>query len=163
MATADQKVSLSGGDLEGATLFEYFNTVKQQIIDAALQKGMSATGKTLNSLQVVPTPNGYELQASSNIYFMEHGRGPTHVGRGSPGNPDLVEIIQDWLDARSLNLNPYAVANTIHKNGTRLYRAGGNSGILSVPLRLDTLDVVFDNIAAQYLQTAADEIFSQLN
>jgi len=143
-------------------LLNYFTSVKQQIIDAATQRGMSASGKTLDSLQVVETPNGYELQANSSIYFLEHGRGPTTVPKGNPGNPDLVEIIQNWLDAKGLSLNAYAVANTIHKNGTRLYRSGGNSGILSVPLNLDTLDQVFDDIANQYLQTAADEIFKQL-
>ena len=143
-------------------LLEYFNSIKQQIIDAAMQLGMSASGKTLSSLQVVETPNGYELQANSSIYFLEHGRGPTTVPKGNPGNPDLVQIIQDWIDAKGLDLNAYAVANTIHKSGTKLYRAGGNSGILSVPLNLDTLDQVFDTIAAQYLQTTADEIFNTL-
>jgi hypothetical protein len=147
---------------QGAGLLEYFNLVKQQIIDAAQQKGMSATGKTLGSLQVVETPNGYELQANSSIYFMEHGRGPTKAAKGDHGNPDLVEIIQNWIDAKDLSLNAYAVANTIHKNGTRLYRSGGNSGILSVPLNLNTLDNVFENIAAQYLQNATDEIFKQM-
>jgi len=101
-------------------LFQYFTSVKQQIIDAAVQKGMSATGNTLNSLQIESTPNGYELQANSNIYFMEHGRGPTTVPKGNPGNPDLIQIIQDWIDARGLDLNPYAVANTIHN---RRYRS----------------------------------------
>lgn len=143
-------------------LLNYFNSVKQQIIDAAAQRGMSASGKTLGSLQVIETPNGYELQANSSIYFLEHGRGPTTVPKGDHGNPNLAEIIQNWIDAKGLSLNAYAVANTIHKSGTRLYRAGGNSGILSVPLNLDTLDQVFDTIADRYLQTAADEIFNQL-
>ncbi|MBW4889857.1 hypothetical protein KXQ82_09025 [Mucilaginibacter sp. HMF5004] len=142
-------------------LQDYFNAIRQQIIDSAIQKGMSATGKTLASLEVIPTENGYELQANSNIYFMEHGRGPTHSG-ATGGNPDLAEIIEDWLQAKGLNINPYAVANTIHKHGTRLYRAGGNSGVLSVPLNLDTLDDVFDKIASQYADQASAEIFDQL-
>jgi hypothetical protein len=143
-------------------LFAYFTQIKQEIIDAATQKGMNASGKTLTSLEVVETPTGYQLQADAGIYFMEHGRGPTHPG-ATAGNPNLVEIIQDWLDAKGLDINPYAVANTIHKNGTRLYRSGGNSGILSVPLNMDTLDEVFDQISAQYLQSTADEIFGLLN
>jgi len=143
-------------------LLNYFNSVKQQIIDAATQRGMSASGKTLGSLQVVETPNGYELQANSSIYFLERGRGPTTVPKGDHSNPDLAEIIQNWIDAKGLSLNAYAVANTIHKSGTRLYRSGGNSGVLSIPLNLDTLDQVVDQIAGQYLQSAADEIFNQL-
>lgn len=52
-------------------LLNYFNSVKQQIIDAATQRGMLASGKTLGSLQVVETPNGYELQANSSIYVLQ--------------------------------------------------------------------------------------------
>ena len=143
-------------------LYNYFTDIKNQIIDIATQKGMSATGKTLASLEIVPTENGYELQANSSIYFMEHGRGPTHPGVQA-GNPNLEQIIEDWLDARGLSINPYAVTNAIHKNGTRLFRAGGNSGVLSIPLKLDTLDLVFDQISTQYLQTTSDEIFSALD
>lgn len=159
----DTSADKSSFPLQGVGgLLEYFNAVKQQIIDAATQRGMSASGQTLSSLQVVETPNGYELQADSSIYFLEHGRGPTTAPKGNPDNPDLVQIIQDWIDAKGLDLNAYAVANTIHKNGTKLYRAGGNSGILSVPLNLDTLDQVFDTIADRYLRATADEIFNQM-
>lgn len=146
----------------GAELLTYFETIRDQIIQIAQQKGMSASGKTLASLEIIPTEKGYELQANSNIWFMEHGRGPTHPGTPA-GNPNLVEIIEDWLDARGLSINPYAVANTIHKNGTRLYRAGGNSGILSIPLNLDRLDQVFGEISNQWFQTAIAEIYQPLN
>src|ERR1700743_3522362 len=100
----DQQAPPSGG--RGALLI-YFTAIRDQIIDAATQKGMSASGKTLASLQVVETPNGYERQADSSIYFMEHGRGPTTVPKGNAGNPDLVQIIEDWIEAKGLNLNPY--------------------------------------------------------
>ena len=142
-------------------LFAYLTDIRNQIIDIATQKGMNASGKTLNSIEIIETPNGYELQASSNIYFMEHGRGPTHPGTPA-GNPNLVEVIQDWLDARGLDANPYAIAKAIHKNGTKLYRSGGNSGILSVPLNLERLDQVFNDISAQYLNNTAQMVFEPL-
>jgi len=145
-----------------AALLSYFNTVREQIIAIATEKGMSATGKTLASLEVIPTEKGYELHASSSIYFMEHGRGPTHSG-AAEGNPNLVEIIEDWLEAKGLSLNPYAVANTIHKKGTKLYRAGGNSGVLSIPLNLATLDQVFNEISAYWMEKATSEIYEPIN
>jgi hypothetical protein len=148
-------------DTSMTALQDYFNTIRQQIIDIATQKGMLATGKTLASLEVVPTQNGYELQANSSIYFLEHGRGPTHPG-ATQGNPNLAEIIEDWLQAKGLDINPYAVANTIHKKGTRLFRAGGNSGVLSVPLNLDTLDDVFNTITAEWADIASSQIFEPI-
>jgi hypothetical protein len=143
------------------TLQDYLNTVRQQIIDIATEKGMNATGETLASLDVVPTQNGYALQANSSIYFMEHGRGPTHPG-ATQGNPNLVEVIEDWLEAKGLNINAYAVANTIRKKGTKLFRAGGNSGVLSIPLNLETLDAVFNDIARQYMDKASSQIFEPI-
>jgi hypothetical protein len=145
-----------------AALLSYFNTVREQIIAIATEKGMSATGKTLASLEVIPTEKGYELHANDSIYFMEHGRGPTHPG-ATEGNPNLVEIIEDWLEAKGLSLNPYAVANTIHKKGTKLYRAGGNSGVLSIPLNLATLDQVFNEISAYWMAEASSEIYEAIN
>ncbi|RKR84899.1 hypothetical protein BDD43_5152 [Mucilaginibacter gracilis] len=142
-------------------LFAYFTDIRNQIIEIATQKGMNASGKTLTSLEITEIPNGLELMANSNIYFMENGRGPTHPGTPA-GNPNLVEVIQNWLDAKGLAINPYAVANAIHKNGTRLYRSGGNSGVLSIPLKLERLDEVFANISAEYLQTASQDIFKPM-
>jgi hypothetical protein len=146
----------------GPPLLDYFTAIKNQIIDLATQKGISPSGKTLSSLQVEQTPTGYQLTANSSIYFIENGRGPTPPGTPA-GNPTLAQVIADWIDAKGLSLNPYAVANTIHKSGTKLYRSGGNSGILSVPLNLDTLDEVFSNISAQYLKNTADMVFEPLD
>ena len=144
-------------------LLSYFSDIKNQIIDAAKQKSLSASGKTLASLEIIPTDNGYELQADSSIYFMENGRGPTSPSAAVAGNPNLVQIIEEWLEAKGLNINPYAVAKTIHKSGTKLFRAGGNSGVLSVPLNLDTLDQVFDGISNQYLQNATNLLFTAMD
>ncbi|MEO6521357.1 MAG: hypothetical protein ABIN91_06765 [Mucilaginibacter sp.] len=142
-------------------LLTYLTDIKNQIIDIATQKGMNASGKTLSSIEIIETPKGYDLQASPSIYFMEHGRGPTHPGTPA-GNPNLVEVIQDWLDAKGINANPYAIAKAIHKNGTKLYRSGGNSGILSVPLNLDRLDQVFNDISAEYLNNTAQAVFDEI-
>ena len=147
---------------DSGLLFAYFTQVKEQIIAAAIQKGISATGKTLASLEIVATQTGYELQAGAGIYFMEHGRGPT-TPNAAKGNPDLVQIIQEWLDAKGLNINPYAIANAIHKNGTKLFRAGGNSGVLSIPLNPGALNQVFSQLTDTYLQNAASQIFKPFN
>lgn len=145
-----------------AAIFQYITDIKNQIIDIATQKGMNPSGKTLSSLQVAETPSGYELLANPGIYFAEHGRGPTHPGTPA-GNPKLVEVIQDWLNAKGLDINPYAVANTIHKHGTKLYRSGGNSGVLSIPLNLDKLDEVFGQLSAQYLNSLSADIYQPIN
>ena len=47
-----------------------------------------------------------------------------------------IENIQIWIDAKGLNLNPYAVRNSIIANGTTWHRQGGS-------------DVVTDNINEQ--------------
>jgi len=40
--------------------------------------------------------------------------------------PDIEEI-KIWIDAKGLDLNPYAVRNSIIANGTTWYRVGGSN------------------------------------
>jgi hypothetical protein len=143
-------------------LFDYFTQIKEDIVHIATQKGMNASGKTLASLDIVNRPTGKDLYANESIYFMEHGRGPTKSG-AAEGNPNLVEIIREWAEAKGLALNPYAVAKTIHKEGTRLFRDGGNSGVLSIPLNLETLEDVFNQMTLYWMARATSEIYEPIN
>lgn len=105
---------------------------------------MHNTGEAADSLQyrwVTPT----RLQIYSDmpgrefnyIMTLEHGRGPTKRG-AKKGNPTLRESILAWIKQR--NIQPegisqkslaYLISRKIHREGTELYRKGGNSGIIS--------------------------------
>lgn len=144
-------------------IISFLGQVKADIIDAALAKGMNATGRTLGSLEELPIgETGGELRANENIIFLEDGRGPTKPGAPA-GNPTLLEAITEWVEAKGVGGNPYAITKTIHKHGTKLYRMGGKSGVLSIPLREERITDLFNRISENLSYNTASEIFKPIN
>lgn len=109
------------------------------------QRGVRASGRTQKALrfQVEETDKGFLLQVfgPSYIQVLEDGRGPT---KASGSGKTLVEIIREWIDDKGIvpetnskGIAPTkdslarAIATVIHRQGTNLYRNGGNSGVLS--------------------------------
>ena len=141
---------------------EYLQTVQAEIIDLSIKKKQVASGRTLASLEVFASEFGGKLMANENIYYLEHGRGPTKSGGGG-ADSTLLEAITQWIDDKGLDMNPYAVTKTIHKYGTRLFRQGGNSGVLSIPLREDNITLLFEKITAASLFKISSEIYKPIN
>ena len=147
-------------------ILNYLEQVKSEIEEIAVSKNMVATRRTLNSLQVIPSDTGGKLVAAEHIIYLEDGRGPTSPTgpyMKSPDGKSLTETIAAWIDAKGLDLNPYAVAKKIHKEGTKLYRQGGKSGVLSIPLAVPGLSDLYAEIATMYRQQISSEIYSPIN
>lgn len=71
------------------------------------------------------------------VRVLETGRGPTKGGGDGTGKT-LRESILEWIETKPVpttDISPkslaFLIARKIHKEGTLLYRQGGNSGILS--------------------------------
>lgn len=144
-------------------IVDYLQTVQGEIIDQIIKHKMNASGKTAASLEVIPSNTGGSLMAAEHIIFLEDGRGPTSPTGPYKEGEKLIDIIKQWISDKGLDLNPYAVTKTIHAKGTKLYRAGGKSGVLSIPLQLAGLNNLFAEIATQYSQTTTSEIYEPLN
>lgn len=115
------------------------NRLKTRIEEKIAASGASASGGAVRSLKV--TVNGDEgtLWGASHIRQMEQGRGP------GPGPAGFFGIIEDWVRAKGISADGYApkgrdaskmtqdqkvrslagaIAYTIMKEGTVLYRSG---------------------------------------
>lgn len=79
---------------------------------------LNATGKTLRSINAQVNGNALTITGSDYIQALQDGRRPT----SNNGNGALLTAIKEWINAKGLDLNPYAVTKKIHKEGTRLYR-----------------------------------------
>jgi len=156
MATYDKDSALK-------QILDYLTDVQGEIVDQIIKTKMNASGKTAASLEVVPSNTGGSLMAANHIIFLETGRGPTSPTGPYPSGEKLIDIIKQWIVDKGLDLNPYAVTKTIHEKGTRLYRQGGKSGVLSIPLQLAGLNTLFAEIATQYSQVTSSEIYEPIN
>ena len=57
----------------------------------------------------------------------------------------FADLIGEWIDAKGLDLNKWAVAHTIIHKGSKLYRDGGRADVYSPELQ-KTIDRIGDRI-----------------
>ena len=138
---------------------EELENLKQRIIANMVAAKAVATGNTIRSLHVVPRPFGATLESQQRMPFgvLETGRRAGKVPMG------FGEIIYRWMQAKGIHStrvqkpkNPwivqtrddqeradrsmaYAIATTIRKHGSSLYRAGGRDTIYTkeIPVTIE--------------------------
>lgn len=89
----------------------------EDVVDTMEANDQRATGKTIAALRQVAGPEYAALLGPGHARFLRDGRGP---------GPVNVQAIIEWVKAKRLDLNPYAVAERISQFGTRLYRGDDN-------------------------------------
>lgn len=132
----------------------HLEAVKAGIAQQMAQQGRTASGKSVASLEVSADENGGTLSGASSFSTMEHGRGPGSVPK------DFKSIIRDWIIAKGISYQDLipkngtpeqglsrlsgAIAYSIMKNGTKLYRDKGYNDI-------------YDSVIAEELEKIAEE------
>ena len=118
--------------------------LRQRITDNMREAGEWATGKTAESMVV-------EIRDESDLTRgLLYGRaffGALETGSRPWAKPTkrvpraFANTIQEGINAKNLDLNAWAVADTIRHEGSSLYRRGGRSDIYSneIPVTLDNL------------------------
>ena len=61
----------------------------------------------------------------------------------------FADLIGEWIDAKGLDLNKWAVAHSIMTKGSKLYRSGGRSDIYSNELP-KTMDAIGKRVLDRY-------------
>ena len=69
----------------------------------------------------------------------------------------IADLIGEWIDAKGLDLNKWAVAHSIIHKGSKLYREGGRADVYSPELQ-KTIDRIGDRIADQYVVLVTDRL-----
>ncbi len=85
----------------------------EDVVDTMEGNDQRATGKTIAALRSTSAEEYAALVGPRQLRFLRDGRGP---------GPVNVQAIIEWVKAKRLNLNPYAVAEKISQFGTLLYR-----------------------------------------
>lgn len=102
---------------------------------------MNASGKTAASLHYEIDEKEIRLYGAGHIFALEYGRRPTSGGGTGTSLRDRIRV---WIDEKGINPTPgangrtpskdslaFLIARKIHREGTELFKQGGNSGILS--------------------------------
>lgn len=124
----------------------FLTAVKVDFQRTADEKDLNASGKTVGSLAI----EGNALTGSSNLYYLEHGRGP--------GSMPPVESIEGWIKNRGLNdYNPWAVAKSIAEKGTRIFR-NKSLGISISEIATKYYDELVRNVQEAYVEKLLKEL-----
>ena len=129
-----------------ALLTRELNNLKKAIEEKMASEKVTASGRTLSSLQVVVNENEGTLFGASHFLQLEKGRGPGRVPR------NFTAIISEWIQERGINYDSYvpkgrdgskmtaeqhlsslagAIAHTIMTQGTVMFRQGTSKDIFT--------------------------------
>ena len=101
--------------------------IKQNLVSS----GEQTTGKTADSLRYEVA--GKEDSVTLTIYgrpFFKATETGTKPSEKAP-SPEMVESLTEWAQKKGVEAKPYAIAKSILKKGSRLYRKGGRKDIYS--------------------------------
>ena len=121
-----------------------FEDLRSRISANIESTGRRASGATQESLrvEVVADAEGFSATLFGRPYFgaLETGTKPWRKQYLHP--PKFFrDIIEDWVRVKGLDLSPYLVARKIMREGSALYRAGGQPDVYSdeIPRTIDDL------------------------
>lgn len=142
-------------------LKEHLEVIKNRIIQKMEASGRNATGKSVSSLKVEVKDGHGIIWGSKSFLAMERGRGPGPIPKG------FTEIIMRWAKAKGISISSNrtqnksqdsmlrsfagAVAFTIMKKGTRLYRNKAYNDIYTSVLS-EELEKMADSMSVNLLE-----------
>lgn len=124
------------------------------------QAGQIASGRTRDSITASSTGDTMQITARKGAAtYMERGRKPGRV----PHN--FVAVIHDWMISKGLAsgdeqqqlTTAWMIADSIAKNGTRLYQQGGTQDVYTKPIER-TIPIIEDKILFATVRNILEEI-----
>ena len=137
-------------------LTEELEALRQRIGANMETADQIATGKTRDGMRVEVRGLAGGLTGRQAFATLEKGSRPW--SRQPKRTPKwFADLIGEWIDAKGLDLNKWAVAHTIIHKGSKLYREGGRADIYSPELQ-KTIDRIGDRILDQYSVLVTDRL-----
>jgi len=127
---------------------EELEALRVRIIENMSAAGQHATGKTRDTMVVETGELSGVLRGRRAFGTLELGsrpwsRPPKRVPRY------FADLIGEWIEAKGLDLNKWAVAHTLIHEGSKLYRTGGRDDIYSPEIEKAGMAIA-DRVAERY-------------
>lgn len=121
------------------------------VIPDFMQRGHDASGQWVRSLGFRSEGDKGIITGTDYTKYLIDGRGPN-----KDQNPEAItnwarwygqNVFANWIQAKGLGLNPYAVAYKIAREGTKIYRDGG-SDFLKILETEEVQRFIIENLSA---------------
>lgn len=143
---------------------ESMQRVKTSLIESQRSKGLRASGRSAESLDVKTTREGGTLvsQLYGATYWLaqQSGRKP---GRYPKPSRAFVESIREWLSIRGLDYSPYAVAFKINRDGIRVPNRFNPGGVLNPLLPGNAMKLLAPTLLPTMQRLAVKTLFNRDN
>lgn len=132
--------------------FQRFGIETMQIIQSNMAStGTDASGETSRSLASESNAFGVKVTGKPFINVVETGR--------KAGGMPPVNRIQEWVDIRGIDVSAWAIAKTIAKKGSKLYREGGRTDIITPAIS----DKRINDLAAEIADVTLNLVVQDIN
>ena len=110
-------------------IYQELDEIRKELIISHLRLNQKASGRWINTLDVQSEGNYGFIEGQDYTKYLEEGR-PKNKNQDPRAIKRWVgwaanTFIADWIEAKGLQLNPFAVAMNIALNGTKSYPRGG--------------------------------------
>jgi hypothetical protein len=137
-------------------LLEELEDLRRRITENMGKADQIVTGKTRDSMQV--SVNGLAGVLTGRQAFATLERGSRPWSKPPKRVPKFfADLIGEWIDAKGLDLNKWAVAHTIIHKGSKLYRDGGRSDVYSPEIQ-KTIDRIGERILDSYAVLVTNQL-----
>ena len=127
-----------------------FNEIKKDLIEKHIELGMRASGKWVESLEVITEGNTTKILGLEYTEQLINGR--------KPGNRPPIEAIKQWIIDKGI-INQiqgkitvtglaFAISIKIAKSGTRYFQEGGTDLVSSV-ITPERIQSIIDEVGAE--------------
>lgn len=153
-----------------AEILEFeFNKLVNELKEGIEAKGMTASGDSARSLEVVINDDSAKILGNSNFEQLEYGRNPTR--KNGTDTENLVEKIKKWIENKGIVSNSekeisvsslaFLIARKIHREGWDRKGYGGVelvSEIITAERMQDIINKVGVELTATFVQRLQKEI-----
>lgn len=137
-------------------LREELEALRSRIAENMANAGQIVTGRTRDSMRVEVRDRLGVLTGRRAFATLETGSRPwSKKPKRVP--KFFADLIGEWIEAKGLDLNKWAVAHSIIHKGSKLYRVGGRADVYSPELQ-KTIDRIGDRVLDRYSVLVTDRL-----
>lgn len=149
------KEVISLQDIERIT----YEVIERFVIPDFLERGHNASGDWVANVGVRAELNKGVITGPDYTGTLTDGRGPNKdqdpVAISNWARWYGQNVFQPWSDAKGIGINPYAVAYTIARTGTKIYKEGG-SDFLKILQTEEVRKFILDRISSIVIVNVKD-------
>jgi hypothetical protein len=133
----------------------YLDSTKSDLIKNYERLGLRASGRYAKGLEVAVKDSGKKIRASitseGHVHFMQYGRSANKQQTAKQAR-SLGKILEQWVKDKGIDVNPYAAAWKIVREGIKVPGKHNAGGVVTDVINDEWEQRLYDKLGSFYLQ-----------